>query len=297
MKDALVWLGDAFLAVLSHLLQATMMTFLELFILFGPLLLATLSSHLISLRIERRLVDLIGVRGYIVALAWVGTPVHELGHALMAKLFGHRIESIKLFSPDVKKGQLGYVQHSYNQDNLFHVVGNFFIALGPILLGAGVLFLLAWLLLGRGVFHFPDAAVPDLAGFSEIPGILLLWLGRVGEALAATVRGLSFDRWQTWVFLYLLVAVGSHVNLSPADLQTAKGGFHVLLTVLFFANIVMLLFADVPLQVFWGPGRYLGYLSSVVMVCAGAMLPLWAILELVGAIRGRRAPAPRRRPR
>ncbi len=294
MEEIGVWLWDALLAVLLHLLQATVMTFLELFILFGPLLLATLSSHFISGRIERRLVQLIGVRGYIVALGWIGTPVHELGHALMAKLFGHRIDAIKLFSPDLKKGQLGYVQHSYNQDNIFQVVGNFFIALGPVLLGAAVLFLSAWLLLGPGVFHFPGVASPDLAGFSEIPGEMVVWLGRVGESLLATLRSLSFGRWQTWLFIYLLIAIGSHVNLSPADLESARGGFHVLLTVLFFANVVMLLFADVPLQAFWWPGRYLGHLSSIVMVCAGAMVPLWVLLELIGAILERPAQGPRR---
>jgi hypothetical protein len=297
MEAVLAWLWDAFLATLLHLMQATLMTFLELFILFGPLLLATLSSHLISLRIERRLVGLVGVRGYIVALGWIGTPIHELGHAIMAKLFGHRIESMKLFSPDVEKGQLGYVQHSYNQDNIFHVVGNFFIALGPILLGAGVLVLTAWLLLGEGVFHFPHAAASELTDFSQMPGLIIVWLGNVGEALVSTIRGLSFDRWQTWLFLYLLVAVGSHVNLSPADLSTAKGGFNVLLTVLFFANVVMLLFADVPLQVFWWPGRYLGLLSSIVMVCAGAMLPLWGLLEAIAAIQERPAPGKRKRSR
>lgn len=297
MKEIGVWLWDAFLAVLLHLLQATLMTFLELFILFGPLLLATLLSHSISLRIERRLVQLVGVRGYVATLGWAGTPIHELGHAIMAKLFGHRIDSIKLFAPDLKKGQLGYVQHSYNQDNIFHVVGNFFIALGPVLLGSAVIFLVAWLLLGSGVFHFPGVSNPELTGFSEIPGELVVWMGRVGDALLATFRSLSFARWQTWVFVYLLIAIGSHVNLSPSDLESAKGGFHVLLTVLFFANVVMLLFADVPLQVFWWPGRYLGHLSSIVMACAGAMLPLWGLLELTGAILGKPSQGPRKRRR
>jgi len=280
MEAVLAWLWDALLATLMHLLQATLMTFLELFILFGPLLLATLSSHLISHRLEKRLVDLIGVRGYIFALGWVGTPIHEMGHAVMAKLFGHRIESMQLFSPDVKNGRLGYVQHSYDQDNIFHVVGNFFIALGPILLGAAALIIMAWLLLGEGVFHLPASSAAELVDFSEIPGLVIVWLGNVGEALVSTVRGLSFGRWQTWLFIYLLVAIGSHVNLSPSDLETAKGGFNVLLTILFFANVVMLIFAEVPLQVFWWPGRYLGLLSSIVMVCAAAMLPLWGMWRL-----------------
>ncbi len=296
MDQALAWLWQGLVTITSHLFHATLTTFLELFILFGPLLFATLVSHFISLRVETRIIRLAGPKAYVYLLGWLGTPVHELGHALMARLFGHRIDKLRLFAPDFRSGQLGAVHHSYDGDNLLHVVGNLFIALGPVFLGTGVLALAGLVLLGQGL-HFPAAVSVELADFDAIPTTLLLWFADVGNVLVASVRSIPWDRWQTWLFVYLLLSIGSHINLSPADLEGAKGGFSVLVLVLFFANIVMLLFFDVPLRVFWTVGRYMGLLASVVLLCAMAMAPVWLLLEATSAVLDRRAPARRRPPR
>jgi hypothetical protein len=281
-KSALLWLWDAFLVVMGHLAGATLATFLELFILFGPLLIAALGSHLVSRRVEQRLVQLTGLSGYIWSVGWIGTPVHELGHALMAWLFRHRVDEVKLFAPDHKTGRMGYVQHSYDPGNIYQVAGNFFIGLGPIVLGGVVLYLLAWMLLGARSFHFTFAAAGDVRSLGEIPQALLFWLGDMALTLKNLALSLDFGRWQTWLFLYLLVAVGSHVNLSPSDLRTGQAGLYLLVIILFVANVIVTLFADAPLGVFALPGRLFGYLSSVVVAGTAALLPFALVLELTG---------------
>ena len=69
----------------------------------------------------------------------VGTPIHELSHALMCIIFGHKITAIKLFDPKAKDGSLGYVSHKYDKKNLYHKIGNLFIGIAPVFLGGGII--------------------------------------------------------------------------------------------------------------------------------------------------------------
>ncbi len=55
-----------------------------------------------------------GRKGFLLT-AWIGVPIHELGHAIMCVLFRHKIVATQFFPTDTSQGALGYVQHQYNQ--------------------------------------------------------------------------------------------------------------------------------------------------------------------------------------
>lgn len=55
-----------------------------------------------------------GRKGFLLT-AWIGVPIHELGHAIMCVLFRHKIVGTQFFPTDTSQGALGYVQHQYNQ--------------------------------------------------------------------------------------------------------------------------------------------------------------------------------------
>ncbi len=286
LTDVLRVLWNGLLLLVVHLWHASLVTLLILFLLFGPLVVAALLSHFVSRRVEIRLSQLFGTGFYVYALGWLGTPIHELGHALMCVIFRHEIREIRLFRPDRRTGQLGFVEHSFNPRNPYHQVGNFFIAIGPVLLGAGVILLLSRLLAGR-FLAAPGGAMDEVGSLADIPEALLWWLAEVLGGLKSFFLALAFNDWKTYAFLYLVLAVGSHVNLSPSDVVSGKVGFTILCLILFFAVALLSAVTAVPLGIFQVAGRGFGLLSSVILAATGLMVPLWLLLEGIGGLVGR----------
>lgn len=163
----------------------------------------------------------------------IGTPVHELSHAVMCILFRHKIKRIKLFG--ISNNTLGFVEHSYNPVSLWQRIGNFFIGIAPVLAGSGVLLLLLRLFL-------PDAC-------NEIAALLLQTaqqgtvsadtLMALGETVAS-IFGIVFSpencsSWRLWVFLPIALTIAVHMDLSTADIKGGANGFF------FFAVAVLLI--------------------------------------------------------
>jgi len=135
-------------AILSYLWTATLASLIQIGIFLVPGLVLAFILNIESGFVERRALLSMGRGWYLGLFGWLGTIVHELGHAIFCIVFGHKITAMKLFDPDPKTGTLGYVEHSYNSANVYQQVGNFFIGIGPILLGTAIIYFLSYLLLG-----------------------------------------------------------------------------------------------------------------------------------------------------
>ncbi len=164
----------------------------------------------------------------------VGTPIHELSHALMCVVFGHKIDEIKLYSPNSDDGSLGYVRHSFNPRNIYHQIGNFFIGIAPVLGGSGVLLLLMCLL------------VPDI--FSDITYILgnmgnvggiAEMISAVGEIFTSIFDFSRSDEPVWWVFVLLSLMISSHMELSSADIRGSIKGLLILCGLLLIADLIV----------------------------------------------------------
>lgn len=113
---------------LSCLVQILLLTSGPL-IVFGVL--ASLARSLFIYLVGR---DRMGRTVLTLTLA-PSTPLRVLGNAIMATLFGHRITDICFLNVRDPDGELGFVERSYNPRNPIAVLGNFFYALGPVILG------------------------------------------------------------------------------------------------------------------------------------------------------------------
>ena len=176
---------------------------------------------------------------------WLGTPVHELGHALFCIIFRHRIVEIKLYSPNSTDGTIGYVNHSYNRLSTYQRIGNFFIGVGPIILGSIVIYALLYYLVpnAREVLSGIDAQSKVVAGAAH--GHFAAILASLKATTLVTLKSLfnpaNFSSYLFWIFLYISVCVASHMELSPSDIKGALGGLISLIIFFLLLNLAIML--------------------------------------------------------
>lgn len=155
---------------------------------------------------------------------WIGVPVHEFCHAFFCKLFLHDVKDVKWFDPEGKGGAHGSVTHEYHPWNPYHRIGQFFIGLGPVILGPCVLAALFYFLVptSQTLFH------PTAVSFQAAAQTAVL----IAKAIVnkSTLTSFGF-----YIFLYLAVAISSQMELSSADLKQALTGF----VPLFLAFLIM----------------------------------------------------------
>ena len=137
----------------------------------------------------------------------------RLSHAIVCKIFRHRIDEIALFEPDLKSGRLGFVRHSWNTGNWFEEVGNFFIGMAPLVGGSLALAGLLW-------FFFPDAA-HDMISNSGKADTMFASISSLFKELLSPRQMLS---WKFWLFTYLVLCVASHMAPSLSDYEGASRG-------------------------------------------------------------------------
>lgn len=162
----------------------------------------------------------------------IGTPIHECSHALFCIIFGHRIEQIRLFQIDSNDGTLGYVWHSYNRKNVYHLIGNFFIGIAPIIVITALLYLIALPLVPDMLNSiFSEVSTLDTSiGFQNIfPN---LW-----EVIKIIFSQIGNFKW--WLFVIIGIFLCLHMTLSMEDIKSAFSGAFILTGLLLAVNLIL----------------------------------------------------------
>ena len=232
-------------SILDLLRNTVVITMSQLLWLLGALFIFGLLLYLFAWFTRTTYVKSAGAKLDIIATGWIGTPVHELGHAAFCILFRHKIVEMKLYTPNSDDGTLGYVSHRYNPRSRFQVIGNFFIGIGPILFGSLVLYALLYYLMPGFLALFTEMTRQntELAQGVQQGNFVSLW--EAFRTSATSILSSIFDRdnlpnWRFWVFIYLSFCVSSHMELSPPDIKGARSGLITLVVTVLILNLIIL---------------------------------------------------------
>ncbi len=177
-------------------------------------------------------------RGIILGTSIIGTPIHELGHALMCVIFAHKIDKIVLWQPKSKDGTLGFVTHRYNPKNIYHQLGNIFIGLGPVFSGLAVMILCMLICFPETVSAYADNAASMVSGGDGFLPLLTEGFGIIPAMLEEWSDG-SVPVWGRVIAVIFMVCVSLHISLSPADIKGALGGVPVYLALTLIATVIV----------------------------------------------------------
>ena len=273
------------MTVLVFIKDLIVATFSQMASLFAGVFIFGLLIHFISQLTFKSLERSFGSKGtYFVA--WLGTPIHELGHALFCVIFMHRIVKIELFKPDPLTGTLGYVSHQWSRHNPWQVLGNFFIGIGPVLLGCAVLFAMFYLLIPNSYQAWDSILVMvNEVNKSHSIGSYLAILSGSSFAMVKLIFAIpNLTSWQFWVFTYLSPCVASNIRLSPSDINGALSGFGCIVLPFLLINFLGLITGFGSEKFFPFTASSLGVIYSLFVLALIMVLIGFALIYLVSAV-------------
>ena len=168
-----------------------------------------------------------GGRGIIYATSIIGTPVHELGHALMCLIFGHRIQDMCIWCPDSGDGTLGYVEHSYNRRNIYQRLGNMFIGMGPIFSGLLFTFLVMLICFTETFDAHVISVFTEGYEISSFSDLFVGGFSMIGDMFRDPTRIVIVKI----LGFVLIMCTCLHINLSPADIKGSLSSLPVYLAI------------------------------------------------------------------
>lgn len=202
------------------------------------LLLTTISLYCIILKFSVKANALVvRKKAGLLLYSWqcLGVVSHELGHYFFCCVFLHRVTNFSLYSPQ-PDGQLGFVEHQYNNKSFYQCVGNVFICFGPVFSGV----LLSWLLTTSlwpdvNFIHIITAMNSDI----EKLGLLAAFTDNANRILMQYLLMFNDNELKFVLWIFLMSSIVNHIMPSKADLRNGLSGvghFMVLIVLIYFLN-------------------------------------------------------------
>jgi len=171
-----------------------------------------------------------------VLTGFIGVPAHEIGHAIFCIIFMHKVKEIRLYQPNARDGTMGYVNHLYNRKNAYHQIGNFFIGLGPIILGSAILLVLMMMFLPEVWTDFARTMLL-IDSFTSFDNFIDLFFGMIGSLFDPH----NFGKPLWWLFMLPACSIAIHMSLSYADIVGSLIGLLYIAIIIIAINILLLI--------------------------------------------------------
>jgi len=249
----------------SILITVLKMSLIEMLYLTGLIILVGLILGFLERLSNNFMQRALGRKGVLIT-AWLGTPIHELGHALMCLIFNHNITKIKLLNIKDHSEVLGYVEHSYNKNNLYQRIGNLFIGLGPVFSGTASLILALYLLLPHSFAVFKRFLIQGINSDKIDINILSSLIKSGAPLLKSIFTANNLGNPLFWIFMIVAICISSHIALSKADIKGAGDGFIVLFVLILIINFLLRVFSINSTDYIITLERYNAHLMAFLMI-------------------------------
>jgi len=214
-------------------------TFIETFYITGMIILIGLLLGVMRTYSNKNFQRTFGSNAVMIT-AFIGVPIHELSHAIIAILFGHKINDIKLLQKPDENGVMGYVNHSYNKNSIYQQIGNFFIGIAPIFGGAISIITLMYFVIPKAYNQFIYILFKNIHVTTLNVTIIEGIISSYGGLIKAIFLLKNFENPFFYVFLFISICISCHMSLSYADLKGAYRGLIVIFLILLLLNILNL---------------------------------------------------------
>ena len=275
---------EIFAVAVDYLRQACLYTLGQIALVFGPAVLFGFLTQFLSERIRTEGWARLG--NFYTYFTAPGTVLHEFGHYVFAKIFGHKVTEVCWFGP--KDGTLGYVNHTYNPESRFQKIGNLFIGTGPIWIGTLAIVLLSFLVLGPEKLDALGVSVAREQNFSDLRqvGEYATEVARAGSVLFFGLFSVeTLKNPLTLVCLYLIFCIGAHMRLSPPDVRHCGVPALMLLGFIFLFNLCTAWLGDFSMRIIYALTQYNHVVYSLLVFTLLMMLLVWALTLVLSIFR------------
>jgi len=172
--------------------------------------------------------------------AYIGIPIHEFCHFIMAFLFGTTIMEIVWYDPnwtDEDEDSIGHVSYAANPDSLLHHIGHFFIGIAPMIGGCVIIYFLMRFILPN---TYNSLCYLELKNFNGIQ-ILTDFFNCINNNIMLIFSN-SDGIIRTLIFFIFAFSICIYMDVSLEDIKIAKKGLVMVEIFLFILSIFLFIY-------------------------------------------------------